>query len=153
MGLKKRRGAGRSFDLPIWSCYRSYKGGDSLNDRLINSKQLPIGFFALMKALLAVLGTSFAVNVMQTNLQIACHEKNKSESARFIRILFDIPCFHRPVCMYEKGKICRILRMLLTNMVYFQLVTLIHRNREFDNIVEMDRPMIRMTGTFLTFLP
>jgi hypothetical protein len=29
-----------------------------------------------MKALLAVLGTSFAVNHCIRNLQIACHEKN-----------------------------------------------------------------------------
>jgi hypothetical protein len=38
--------------------------------------KLSIGFFASMKALLAVLGTSFAVNQCPDNLQIACHEKN-----------------------------------------------------------------------------
>lgn len=92
-----------------------------------------------MKALLAVLGTSFAVNVVQTNLQIACHGENASESHRFKRAFFDIPSFPSPMCMNEKGKICRTLRTILLNSLYYRVVTLIQPVFDFDNIVETYR--------------
>ena len=60
-----------------------------------------------MKALLAVLGTSFAVNLCQIILQVACHEKDGDASHCFKRDFSKFPLSLPAIRTHRAGKICR----------------------------------------------
>jgi hypothetical protein len=60
-----------------------------------------------MKALLAVLGTSFAVNLCLNIVQVACHEKDGVASRCFKKEFSCPPFFLLTILTHRTGKICR----------------------------------------------
>jgi hypothetical protein len=56
--------------------------------------------------------------------------------------------------MDEKGKICRSVRAILLNIMYFHAVTANLHNHDFDNIVGKVAPAkSSLAGRRLTFIP
>jgi hypothetical protein len=60
-----------------------------------------------MKALLAVLGTSFAVNLCLNIVQVACHEKDEYSSNCIKKGFCDTLFFLLTIRTHRTGKICR----------------------------------------------